>query len=44
MMGHRGCRLTVTYPEIAEMQTTAVINAALNVRKETGLNISSRRS
>ena len=39
MMGHRGCRLTVTYPEIAEMQTTAVINAALNVRKETGLNI-----
>ena len=39
MMGHRGCRLTVTYPEIAEMQTTAVINAALNVRKKTGLNI-----
>jgi pyruvate,orthophosphate dikinase len=31
MMGHRGCRLAVTYPEIAEMQTTAVINAALAV-------------
>jgi pyruvate,orthophosphate dikinase len=33
MMGHRGCRLCVTYPEIAEMQTTAVINAAMNVNK-----------
>ncbi len=32
-MGHRGCRLAVTYPEIAEMQTTAVINAAINVNK-----------
>ena len=32
MMGHRGCRLAVTYPEIAEMQTRAVINAALAVR------------
>ena len=32
MMGHRGCRLAVTYPEIAEMQTQAVIEAALNVR------------
>ena len=31
MMGHRGCRLAVTYPELAEMQTTAVIKAALNV-------------
>ena len=31
MMGHRGCRLAVTYPEIAEMQTSAVIKAALNV-------------
>ena len=39
MMGHRGCRLAVAYPEIAEMQTTAVINAAINVHKETGLNI-----
>ncbi len=39
MMGHRGCRLAVTYPEIAEMQTRAVIEAAINVRKETGLNI-----
>ncbi len=34
MMGHRGCRLTVSYPEIAEMQTTAVINAAINVSKK----------
>ena len=33
MMGHRGCRLAVTYPEIAEMQTTAVIKAALAVKK-----------
>ena len=33
MMGHRGCRLTVTYPEIAKMQTTAVIRAAINVKK-----------
>ena len=32
MMGHRGCRLAVTYPEIAKMQTTAVIEAALNVQ------------
>ena len=34
MMGHRGCRLAVTYPEIAEMQTKAVIKAALNVQKK----------
>jgi pyruvate,orthophosphate dikinase len=34
MMGHRGCRLTVSYPEIAEMQTTAIINAAINVNKK----------
>ncbi len=34
MMGHRGCRLAVTYPEIAAMQTTAVINAAINVMRE----------
>ncbi len=33
MMGHRGCRLAVTYPEIAEMQTEAVIRAAINVNK-----------
>ena len=33
MMGHRGCRLAVSYPEIAEMQTTAVINAAIAVTK-----------
>mgnify|MGYP004525989831 FL=1 len=34
MMGHRGCRLTVTYPEIAKMQTRAVIRAAVNVQKK----------
>ena len=34
MMGHRGCRLTVTYPEIAVMQTNAVIKAAINVQKK----------
>ena len=34
MMGHRGCRLAVTYPEIAEMQTQAVISAAINVNKK----------
>ncbi len=34
MMGHRGCRLAVTYPEIAEMQTQAVISAAINVNRE----------
>ena len=34
MMGHRGCRLAVTYPEIAEMQTVAVISAALNINKK----------
>ena len=39
MMGHRGCRLDVTYPEIAEMQSRAIIEAALNVKAETGLNI-----
>ena len=33
MMGHRGCRLAVTYPEIAKMQTSAVIRAAINVQK-----------
>jgi pyruvate,orthophosphate dikinase len=33
MLGHRGCRLAVTYPEIAEMQTHAVIEAAINVKK-----------
>ena len=38
MMGHRGCRLAVTYPEIAKMQTKAVIEAAINVNKE-GLNV-----
>ena len=34
MMGHRGCRLAVTYPEICEMQTTAIIKAAINVNKK----------
>ncbi len=38
MMGHRGCRLAVTYPEIAAMQTRAVIEAAINVNNE-GLNV-----
>ncbi|AUS95944.1 pyruvate, phosphate dikinase [Clostridium thermosuccinogenes] len=38
MMGHRGCRLAVTYPEIAEMQTRAVIEAAINVNKK-GMNV-----
>ena len=38
MMGHRGCRLAVTYPEIAKMQTQAVIEAAINVNKE-GMNV-----
>jgi pyruvate,orthophosphate dikinase len=39
MMGHRGCRLAVTYPEIAVMQTRAVIEAAIEVNKEKGYNI-----
>ncbi|NLB89866.1 MAG: pyruvate, phosphate dikinase, partial [Clostridiales bacterium] len=39
MMGHRGCRLAVTYPEIAEMQTRAVLQAAIKVKKETGFNV-----
>ena len=39
MLGHRGCRLAITYPEIAEMQTRAVIEAAINVKKQTGLDI-----
>jgi len=36
MMGHRGCRLAVTYPEICRMQTRAIIKAAINVSKKTG--------
>ncbi|HEY8390894.1 MAG TPA: pyruvate, phosphate dikinase [Clostridia bacterium] len=39
MLGHRGCRLSVTYPEIAEMQTRAVIEAAIEVNKEKGYNV-----
>ena len=38
MMGHRGCRLDVTYPEIARMQTRAIIEAAINVNKD-GMNV-----
>jgi pyruvate,orthophosphate dikinase len=38
MMGHRGCRLAVTYPEIAEMQTRAIIEAAINVNRK-GMNV-----
>ena len=39
MMGHRGCRLAVSYPEIAEMQAKAIISAAVKVKKEKGFNI-----
>ena len=39
MMGHRGCRLAVSYPVICEMQTTAIINAAIAVSKRTGVAI-----
>ena len=39
MMGHRGCRLAVTYPEIARMQTRALMEAAIEVEKEEGLKI-----
>jgi len=39
MMGHRGCRLAVTYPEIARMQTRALIEAAIEVKEEDGYNI-----
>ncbi|MEG1650967.1 MAG: pyruvate, phosphate dikinase [Oscillospiraceae bacterium] len=39
MMGHRGCRLAVSYPEIAEMQTTAVIKAALAVKARKGFDV-----
>ncbi|HHY83036.1 MAG TPA: pyruvate, phosphate dikinase [Clostridiales bacterium] len=39
MLGHRGCRLAVSYPEIAEMQTRAIIEAALEVKKEKGYDI-----
>ena len=38
-MGHRGCRLAVTYPEIAKMQTRAVIKAAIAVSKKSGHTI-----
>lgn len=39
MLGHRGCRLAVTYPEIAQMQAEAIITAAIEVKKEKGFNI-----
>ena len=39
MMGHRGCRLPVTYPEIARMQTRAVMEAAIEVKEEQGYDI-----
>ena len=39
MMGHRGCRLAVSYPEICEMQTTAIIKAAINVSKKLNISI-----
>ena len=39
MMGHRGCRLAVTYPEIAKMQTRAVMDAAIEVKEECGYDI-----
>jgi len=39
MMGHRGCRLAVSYPEIAEMQTRAVIEAAIDVKRRKGFDI-----
>lgn len=40
MLGHRGCRLAVTYPEIAEMQTRAIMEAAVEVREEKGYDLS----
>lgn len=39
MMGHRGCRISVSHPEIARMQTRAIIQAAIKVKKETAFNI-----
>ena len=39
MLGHRGCRLSITYPEIAEMQTQAVIEAAIEINTKKGANI-----
>ncbi len=44
MMGHRGLRLAVTYPEIAKMQTKAVIRAAINVQKKHMIGQLSRKS
>ena len=41
MLGHRGCRLAVTYPEIAEMQTRAIIEAAINVNRDANMAMTS---
>ena len=39
MLGHRGCRLAITYPEIAEMQTRAIMEAAIEVKEKYGFNV-----
>jgi len=39
MLGHRGCRLGLTYPEVSEMQVRAIIEAALNVRRKAGISV-----
>jgi pyruvate,orthophosphate dikinase len=39
MLGHRGCRLAITYPEIAEMQTRAIMEAAIEVKEKDGFNV-----
>jgi len=39
MLGHRGCRLTITYPEILDMQVTAIITAAINMARQ-GIKVS----
>jgi pyruvate, orthophosphate dikinase len=39
MLGHRGCRLAITYPEIAEMQTRAIIEAAIEAKKKKGIDV-----
>ena len=44
MMGHRGCRLAVTYPEICRMQTTAIIKAAIQCNKKTRIGMLNQKS
>lgn len=39
MLGHRGCRLAITYPEIAEMQTRAIMEATIEVKEKYGFNV-----